>query len=143
MSEIMATNSAKISDINLCDTPRVFTLAEAEAMMPLVSRITRSSYEELEPVRKRLEAMLPTHPDISLVEQDYESVVLQWVGKMERLGLQVKGLWLIDFDTGEGCLCWRFPELKLGYYHGYHEGFAKRKPIDQVVEETDPDWARY
>ena len=69
--------------------------------MSLVNRITRSSYEDLEPVRKRLEAMLPTHPDISLVEQEYESVVLQWVGKMERLGLQVKGLWLIDFDTGE------------------------------------------
>lgn len=137
MSKIVA----KISEINLCDTTRVFTLNEARALMPLVTRLTRSSYEELEPVRKRLEAMLPTHPDINLAEEAYESVVTQWVGKMERLGLSVKGIWLVDFDTGDGYLCWKFPELKLGHFHSYSEGFANRRPIDQVIEELDPDWA--
>lgn len=140
---MMANRStARISDINLCDSTRVFTLNEAQALMPLVIRITRESYDELEPIRSRLEAMLPTHPDIKLIETAYESVVTQWVGKMERLGLIVKGMWLVDFDTGDGYLCWKFPELKLGHYHSYSEGFADRKSIDQVVEETDPDWAR-
>jgi len=120
----------------------VFTLNEAQALMPLVMRITRSSYEELEPIRSRLEAMLPTHPDLNSVEAAYESVVVQWVGKMERLGLVVKGIWLVDFDTGDGYLCWKFPELKLGHYHSYSEGFANRKPIALVLEELDPDWAR-
>jgi hypothetical protein len=138
----MSKIAAKISEINLCDTTRVFTLKEARALMPLVTRITRESYDELEPVRARLEAMLPTHPDINLVEAAYESVVTQWVGKMERLGLIVKGIWLVDFDTGDGYFCWKFPELKLGHFHGYSEGFANRRPIDQVVEELDPDWAR-
>lgn len=137
----MNKSAATISEINLCDTSRVFTLNEARALMPLVTRITRSSYDELEPIRTRLEAMLPTHPDINLIEAAYESVVVQWVGKMERLGLLVKGIWLVDFDTGDGYLCWKFPELKLGHFHSYSEGFANRRPIDQVVEETDPDWA--
>ena len=124
------------------DQPRIYTLSEALALFPLVRRVTQAAYEELEPVRRKLEAMLPTNPHIAEVEKEYEAIVKRWVGKMERLGLVIKGLWLVDFDTGDGYLCWKFPELKLGHYHGYHEGFAGRRPIDEVVEEFDPDWAR-
>lgn len=125
-----------------CDEPRVFTLSEAWELFPLVRRLTQEAYDELRPVRQKLESMLPTDPLIARVEADYERIVKRWVGKMERLGLVIKGLWLVDFDTGEGYLCWKFPELKLGYYHGYQEGFAARRPIREVVEEFDPDWAR-
>ena len=65
----------------------------------------------------------------------------RWVAKMERLGLVIKGLWLVDFDTGDGYLCWKFPELKLGHYHTYQEGFSGRRPLREVIEEFDPDWA--
>ncbi len=128
-------------EISVCNGPRVFTLAEAQALFPLVWKLTRAAYLELEPVRRRLEAMVPTNPRIRAVEREYEAIVRRWVGKMERLGLVVKGLWLVDFDTGDGYLCWRFPELKIGHYHGYHEGFAGRRPLAEVVEELDPDWA--
>lgn len=124
------------------DQPRVYTLSEAYALFPLVRRVTQAAYEELEPVRQKLEAMLPTNPSIPEVEKQYEAIVKRWVGKMERLGLVIKGLWLVDFDTGDGYLCWKFPELKLGHYHSYNEGFAGRRPITEVVEELDPDWAR-
>jgi len=130
-----------IHQISACDDPRVFTLTEAEALFPLVRRITQVAYQELEPVRRALEAMVPTNPMIQEVERQYEAVVKRWVGKMERLGLVVKGLWLVDFDTGDGYLCWKFPELRIGYYHSYHEGYAARVPLRQVVEEFDPDWA--
>jgi len=133
--------SAPIHQITPCGDPRVFTLAEAEALFPLVRRITQSAYQELEPVRRALEAMVPTNPMIQDVERQYEMIVKRWVGKMERLGLVVKGLWLVDFDTGDGYLCWKFPELRIGYYHSYHEGYAGRIPLRQVVEEFDPDWA--
>ncbi|MFL6621718.1 MAG: DUF2203 domain-containing protein [Sulfurifustis sp.] len=127
--------------IAACDDPRVFTLTEAEALFPLVRRITQQAHQELEPVRRALEAMVPTNPMIQQVERQYEAIVKRWVGKMERLGLVVKGLWLVDFDTGDGYLCWKFPELRIGYYHGYHEGYTGRVPLKQVVEELDPDWA--
>lgn len=133
--------NATMHQIAPCDDPRVFTLAEAEALFPLVRRITQAAYQELEPVRRTLEATVPTSPMIQEVERQYEAIVKRWVGKMERLGLVVKGLWLVDFDTGDGYLCWKFPELRIGYYHGYHEGYASRVPLRQVVEEFDPDWA--
>jgi len=121
---------------------RVFTLAEAEELFPLVRAITESAWYELEPVRHRLENMVPVNPRIHEVEREYEAVVKRWMAKMNRLGLTVKGLWLVDFDTGDGYLCWKFPELRIGYYHAYHEGFTHRRPLREVIEETDPDWAR-
>lgn len=133
--------NALIHQIAACNDPRVFTLAEAQALFPLVRRLTQGAYQELEPVRRALEAMVPTNPSIQDVERQYEAIVKRWVGKMERLGLVVKGLWLVDFDTGDGYLCWKFPELRIGYYHGYHGGYSNRVPLRQVVEELDPDWA--
>jgi hypothetical protein len=136
----MAEQSA-IPQIVPCDDPRVFSLAEAQALFPLVRHITEAAYRELEPVRRKLETMVPANPRMQEVERQYETIVKAWVGKMERLGLVVKGLWLVDFDTGDGYLCWKFPELRLGHYHGYHEGFAGRRPLREVVEEYEPDWA--
>jgi hypothetical protein len=48
---------------------------------------------------------------------------------MEALGLEVKGLWLVDFDNGSGYYCWRWPEEDLAYFHGYDEGFDGRVRI--------------
>ena len=123
------------------DEPRIFTLAEAQALFPLVRSITQASYAELDPVRQQLAAMIPSNPQIHAVEKLYETIVRRWVAKMERLGLVIKGLWLVDFDTGDGYLCWKFPELKLGHYHTYEEGFSGRRPLREVIEEFDPDWA--
>jgi hypothetical protein len=135
-------SDSAIPQISVSNEPRVFTLAEAQALFPLVRRLTQAAYERLAPVRQRLEAMVPTDPRIEEVERQYEVIVKRWVGKMERLGLVVKGLWLVDFDTGDGYLCWKFPELRISHYHSYHEGFAGRRPLSEVMEELDPDWAR-
>ena len=126
--------SSEIHQIAACNDRRAFTLAEAEALFPLVRRLTQAAYQDLEPVRRSLEAMVPTNPLIQDVERQYEAIVKRWVGKMERLGL-------VDFDTGDGYLCWKFPELRIGHYHGYHGGYSSRVPLRQVVEEFDPDWA--
>lgn len=124
------------------DEPRMFSLREAEELFPLVRSITDAAWHELEPVRHRLEAMVPTNPRIREVEREYEAIVKRWMAKMSRLGLVVKGLWLVDFDTGDGYLCWKFPELRIGHYHNYHEGYTARRPLREIIEELDPDWAR-
>ena len=138
----MTVSATAIVQLSERNDPRVFTLAEAEALFPIVWRITRAAHEELEPMRRELEAMAPLSPQLKPVEQRYETVVRRWVGKMERLGLVVKGLWLVDFDTGDGYLCWKYPELRIGHYHGHDEGFAGRRRLQEVVEEFDPDWAQ-
>jgi hypothetical protein len=131
----------RLHQIGPAGESRVFTLDEARALFPLVQRITRAAHAELEPVRRELIATVPTSPHIRDVENHYQEIVRRWVAKMERLGLVVKGLWLVDFDTGDGYLCWKFPELRIGHFHAYHEGFAGRRPLDEVIEESNPDWA--
>ena len=124
------------------DESRVFTLAEAEELFPLVRSITEAAWHELEPVRRRLESMVSSNPRLYAVETEYEAIVKRWMAKMHRLGLTVKGLWLVDFDTGDGYLCWKFPELRIGHYHSYQDGFGGRRTLREVIEELDPDWAR-
>ena len=137
----MSTMQPKLVQIGTPGTPRYFTLEEAKETLPLVKQITAESYEELNIVKTRLQNLLPSDPRIVRIEKKYEAIVKRWISKMERLGLVVKGLWLIDFDTGDGYLCWKYPELEISYFHNYTGGFAARKPIAEVIEETRPDWA--
>ncbi len=137
----MAANASPITQIGSLEEPRIFTLEEANELFPLVRRITHDAYKTLRPIKRRLENMLATDPRMVVVEKEYEAVVKRWVRKMERLGLVVQGLWLVDFDTGEGYLCWKYPELRIGHFHDYTSGFSSRRPLNEVIEELDPDWA--
>ncbi len=123
------------------ESPRYFTLAEANQTLPLVKQITRDSYEELEVIKKKLRNFVPSDPRVVLVERQYEEIVKKWISKLERLGLIVKGLWLVDFDTGDGYLCWKYPELEVSHYHSYTGGFAARRPVSEIIEESHPNWA--
>jgi hypothetical protein len=53
-------------------------------------------------------------------------VLVGWTRSLQALGVEVKGLWLADFDNGAGYYCWRYPETGLEYYHSYEEGFRGR-----------------
>ena len=49
--------------------------------------------------------------------------------RFRRSDSQAKGLWLVDFDNGEGYYCWSYPEPAITHYHGYDDGFAGRISI--------------
>lgn len=85
--------------------------------MPDVRRITEEAAGKIE--------SLPVSESAS-----YEQLVTEWAEAMRELGLQVKGLWLVDFDNGGGYYCWRYPEPALEYFHGYDEGFAGRVKLN-------------
>jgi len=63
------------------------------------------------------------------LDERIRAAVSRWIRSMEAYGLEVKGPWLVDFDNGEGCYCWRWPEERLEYFHTYDEGFAGRVRI--------------
>ena len=52
-----------------------------------------------------------------------------WARALVARGLEVKGLWLVDFDNGSGYYCWRHPEAVLQFFHSYEEGFGGRMRI--------------
>jgi len=95
-------------------SPRVFTLDEARALMPRVQEITAAAVERY--------GRLPG-------EDERREVAEAWVQELVGMGLEIKGLWLVDFDSGAGYYCWKYPEKDLGHFHSYEEGFAGRLPL--------------
>jgi hypothetical protein len=121
---------------------RVFNLAEAERQFPLVQSITQKHRQELAPIQERLQRMLSNDPRRHALEQNYESVVRRWRTKIEQLGASVSGLWIVEFNVGEGCLSWRHPELSLNYFRSHGDSFSEREVLQDYIEANDPDWAR-
>ncbi len=102
---------------------RTFTYEEAVELLPVAQQLTSAAVAELERLAK--EAPVGEEPPAQ-----NEEVVQRWVLSITELGIEVKGLWLIDFDCGSGYYCWKYPEPALQYFHGYEEGFPGRVQLN-------------
>ena len=101
---------------------RIFTYAEAKALLPRVQQLTQEAYD-------RVERLLENSTQVAHTREQAQSIVNAWASEMGALGLDIKGLWLVDFDNGSGYYCWKHPETSLDYYHTYEEGFTGRVRI--------------
>ena len=108
---------------------RVFTLAQARALLPVVRRITRRARTRYQALQARLGATPQSVEQVVTLEQAIHEVVAEWTERIERLGCTARGLWTVDFDSGTGFFCWRYPEDDIAYFHGYDDGFAGRTPL--------------
>jgi hypothetical protein len=109
--------------------PRTFSLEEAEELLPVIRKITKESVEHFLLLEEKLKHFQSDPERWKQVEQEIAEVLNHWSEKILKLGCQPKGIWLVDFDNGEGYYCWRFGDEKIQYYHGYHEGFSGRIAI--------------
>ena len=98
----------------------MFSYDEAAGLLPEVR-------EETEGAFRRVESLAASAEPLARAEAD--EVVQEWARGMLARGLEVKGLWLVDFDNGSGYYCWRYPEPGLQFYHSYDEGFGGRMRI--------------
>jgi hypothetical protein len=107
----------------------IFTLEEARALLPRVKEITQHSYEIVEELQTQLESA--EHPrDVRRLEAQVHEVLQRWAAAVKELGVEVKGLWLADFDSGDGYYyCWQLGEDDIEHFHRYETGFAGRRPI--------------
>jgi len=95
---------------------RVFSYGEAAARLPEVQRLTEDAHRQVE--------ALGPQPG-----QEADAVITEWAEGLLAKGLEVKGLWLVDFDNGSGYYCWQYPEPSLRHFHSYEDGFQGRMPI--------------
>lgn len=99
-------------------------------MLPLVHRITDEHSQKVKYFMACVDAIPDKNSSRSMELQDEINALIQkWQNKIERLGGKPKGLWLADFDNGEGYFCWKFPETEIKYHHGYKDGFTGRRTI--------------
>jgi hypothetical protein len=99
----------------------VFSYERAAAMLPQVRQLTEQAMVRVEEARRA--------NDGQEAQEDVQTVFADWADAMVDRGLEVKGLWMVDFDNGSGYYCWRYPETGLEYFHSYEEGFRGRMRI--------------
>ena len=132
---------------------RRFTLAEAQSLIPEVSRLLRDAvslkgaYQEAEQAietwTQRITMMGGVMVDRNQAidarkRRDTSAASLRnAIEQVQAIGCVVKDLdiGLIDFPTEfrgeEVYLCWKLGEPKIEFWHGVEEGFRGRKAIDQ------------
>ncbi len=132
--------------------PRYFSLREARAALPAVSRDIRDAvqakgrYQQADGALQELGQRILMRGGIMVdtaaaeawkSQRDSGAQTLKnTLGRIEDLGVVVKDLdvGLIDFPTlyrgEEVYLCWRMYEADIDFWHGTQEGFAGRKLID-------------
>lgn len=98
---------------------RIFTLEQARSLLPQIRERTSDAVLRYSRLGDGGEG----------IDEERQAILREWASEMAALGVEIKGPWLVDFDSGAGYYCWKYPERSLEYFHGYEEGFAGRLPL--------------
>jgi len=137
--------------------PRFFNIQQAESVLPEVESSIReaitlkSEYQDAETDWQSLSRKVMMmggvqldHAQLTEQKKNREAVLARLkdaIEKVQGYGCLIKDLdiGLIDFPTlykgEEVYLCWKLGEAGIQFWHGIHEGFRGRKPIDQEFLE--------
>jgi hypothetical protein len=109
---------------------RIFTYDEALTTFPLVRDLTAAAVRQIEALTSQLAGREDLEARREDLEEAQERIVRAWAREVAAIGCEVKGVWLVDWDSGDGYYCWRFPEPAISHFHTYEEGFAGRIPLN-------------
>lgn len=142
----MSTNHDVKSVSPLLPQKRYFTVADANAALPYVSRIVkdiRNSYRKALHLQQRIEFITPGE-ELSALQNEYERIIEmlnRCVEELHKMGVELKdySLGLIDFpgllDGREISICWRDGEEEIVAWHEVEAGFAGRQDIEILKKE--------
>ena len=108
----------------------VFTYEEALASLPQVRRLTATAVKQIEALINRVQSREELNDRKEELESAVQTITQGWMRQVSELGCEVKGLWLVDWNAGDGYFCWKYPEETIAFFHTYDEGFDGRVPIN-------------
>jgi hypothetical protein len=89
------------------DPHGIFTLQQARDLLPDVKHVTADAVRRAESLSAQLHGLAEDDPEHVSLSAALREVVAAWTEQVRSLGLEPKGLWLVDFDNGEGYYCGR------------------------------------
>ncbi len=110
---------------------RVFTLDEANRVLPMIEEATEHTRERLHTLK--LEAA------DSLEGPEWQrrtrEILNAWARVVMDLGAQPKGIFTVDFRSPDPNVlwCWAPGEARIGHRHFVWESFKDRLPIERVT----------
>jgi len=128
-------------------TPRLFTLEEANALVPRIAPIMaelRDLKERLDATRAALDQFTPAMRanGYGMEALAHEREIAELVSRLSAgvheisaLGIEIKDLnhGIVDFPSVRGgrvvYLCWRLGEDRIAYWHDLDAGFTGRQPL--------------
>ena len=108
---------------------RIFSLTQARELLPQVKAVTADAVRAVEQLHSRLQLLPDGDPRRDALAIALERTLHEWGDAIAALGLEAKGLWLVDFDNGQGYYCWCYPEETVAHFHDYDGGFRGRMKI--------------
>ena len=113
-----------------------FSLEEASRLVPIIRRICQEYSAVVDRLVQRLGDLNPRDREqIAEIEATIDERIQSWNVKIRKLGAIPKGLWIVDFDSGNGYFCWKYPEPTILYWHGYSDGFSNRISIEEWSQQ--------
>jgi hypothetical protein len=109
---------------------KIFSYDEALATFPVIRDLTAAAVRQVEALFNRVQSRDEMRARQEELDTAYQRIVEAWAEEVRSVGCEVKGLWLVDWDSGDGYYCWRYPEATVSHFHGYEDGFASRMPIN-------------
>lgn len=108
---------------------RIFTYEEALDTFPAVRDLTARAVGQVRALYNRVQSSEELDRRRDELEATSNSIIEAWTEEISSLGCLVKGLWLVDWDCGDGYYCWRYPEESIAHFHDYDAGFQGRIPV--------------
>ena len=137
--------------------PRLFTLDEANRLLPNLEPLMRRLVQQRQALRERQEVLeefraaagksgggMPggRFGEARIEAERLTGEIAEGIRRIEAWGCAIKDLdqGLVDFPSrraGETVLlCWRLGEGSIQYWHDLKEGFAGRKPLEDSTEQV-------
>ena len=106
-----------------------WTLAEARQVLPEIIRITERAVEESSEIVILLDETILPEAEQEFKEDELSGILDSWARMITKMGAEIKGLWTVDFDNGQGYYCWKYGETDIAYQHSYDGGYKARRPL--------------
>lgn len=114
--------------------PRQFTEEEAQGLLPTVKRITVHAAMEAEKITDQLRFIPRDEPIFNRLSSELDLVIRRWAIKISKLGLKPSGIWIVDFDAGEGLYTWRLGDEQVSYFSA-----SVARQEESPLEQDSPD----
>ena len=140
---------------------KVFTLEEAQAVLPVVEALLKRAMEarrsvmeiehDLQQLSQRISLSGGMRVDVPAVKRQrtahdlFAEQVQELVTEIDSIGVEVKDLdsGLLDFpcklEDRVVLLCWKQGEDRITHWHTMEDGFRGRKPIDDRFRRSKPN----
>ena len=112
---------------------RIFSLQEANLLLPDVIKITAIAAESLEAAKMRMKS--EEIDDNALAQRKFEketaAILKEWSQEISALGIYPKGFFTVDFKSPipDTLFCWGYGEEVISHTHKIFETFKDRMPI--------------